>query len=47
MGEEIVVPGPNARDAGKRIRRRFTDIFRKENGEWRHDVRHANVIAVE
>jgi hypothetical protein len=47
MGEEVVVPGPNARDAGKRIHRRFTDVFRKENGEWRHDLRHANVIAVE
>ena len=47
MGEEIVVPGPNARDAGKRIHRRFTDVFRKENGEWRHDLRHANVISVE
>jgi hypothetical protein len=47
MGEEIVVPGPNARDAGKRIHRRFTDVFRKENGEWRHDVRHANVISTE
>lgn len=47
MGEEIVVPGPRARDAGKRIHRRFTDVFRKENGEWRHDLRHANVIRVE
>jgi hypothetical protein len=47
MGEEIVVPGPSARDAGKRIHRRFTDVFRKENGEWRHDVRHANVISTE
>jgi Domain of unknown function (DUF4440) len=47
MGEEIVVPGPNAADAGKRIHRRFTDVFRKENGEWRHDLRHANVISVE
>jgi hypothetical protein len=44
MGEEIVVPGPTARNAGQRIRRRFTDIFRKENGEWRHDVRHSSVI---
>jgi hypothetical protein len=44
MGEEIVVPGAGARNAGQSIRRRFTDIFRKENGEWRHDVRHANVI---
>lgn len=47
MGEEIVVPGPNAADAGKRIHRRFTDVFRKENGEWRHDLRHANVVSVE
>ena len=47
MGEEVVVPGPGARDAGKRIHRRFTDVFRKENGEWRHDLRHANVISVE
>jgi hypothetical protein len=47
MGEEIVVAGPNARDAGKRIHRRFTDVFRKENGEWRHDLRHANVISTE
>ncbi|HEY4214730.1 MAG TPA: DUF4440 domain-containing protein [Steroidobacteraceae bacterium] len=44
MGEEIVVPGAGARNAGQSIRRRFTDIFRKENGEWRHDVRHASVI---
>ena len=47
MGEEIVVPGAGAPNAGKRIHRRFTDVFRKENGEWRHDLRHANVISVE
>jgi hypothetical protein len=47
MGEEVVVPGPNARDAGKRVHRRFTDVFRKENGEWRYDLRHANVVRVE
>ena len=47
MGEEIVVPGAGATNAGKRIRRRFTDVFRRENGEWRHDLRHANVIAIE
>jgi hypothetical protein len=47
MGEEVVVPGATARDAGKRIHRRFTDIFRKESGEWRHDVRHSSVISVE
>jgi hypothetical protein len=47
MGEEIVVPGEGAPNAGKRIHRRFTDVFRKENGEWRHDLRHANVISIE
>lgn len=46
-GEEIVVPGGGAANAGQRVRRRFTDVFRRENGEWRHDLRHANVIAVE
>lgn len=47
MGEEIVVSGGGAANAGQRVRRRFTDVFRRENGEWRHDLRHANVIAVE
>jgi hypothetical protein len=44
MGEEIVVPDSRAANAGQRVRRRFTDVFRLENGEWRHDLRHANVI---
>jgi hypothetical protein len=47
MGEEIVVPGEGAANAGKQIRRRFTDVFRRENGEWRHDLRHANVVSIE
>lgn len=44
MGEEIVVPGAGMANAGQRVHRRFTDVFRRENGEWRHDLRHANVI---
>jgi hypothetical protein len=47
MGEEVVVPRAGAPNAGKRIHRRFTDVFRRENGEWRHDLRHANVISIE
>ena len=47
MGQEVVVPKAGAANAGKRITRRFTDVFRKENGEWRHDLRHANVISIE
>lgn len=25
----------------------MADIFRKENGEWRFDLRHANVVSIE
>ena len=46
MGGEIMVASAGA-NAGKRVHRRFTDVFRRENGEWRHDVRHANVIFTE
>jgi len=47
MGTETVVPAGTMRNAGKVVKRRFTDVFRKENGEWRHDLRHADVISVE
>ncbi len=47
LGEEVVVPGPGAANAGRKIHRRFTDVFRKENGEWRHDLAHANVVSIE
>jgi len=47
MGLEIVVPGSGMSNAGQRVHRRFTDIFRKENEIWRHDLRHANVVKVE
>ena len=38
------VPGEGMANAGEEIRRRLTDVFRHENGEWRHDLRYANVI---
>lgn len=47
MGEEVVVPGAGLTDAGRHVHRRFTDIFRYENGSWRHDLRHANVTRVD
>ena len=47
MGEEVVVPGAGLANAGQRIYRRFTDVFRRENGQWRHDLRHANVLRIE
>jgi hypothetical protein len=47
MGEEVVVPSDGAPNAGHRIHRRFTDVFRKVDGEWRFDLRHANVVSIE
>jgi ketosteroid isomerase-like protein len=47
MGEEIVKPIGNAPHAGKTVRRRFTDIWRKEDGVWRLSVRQATIISIE
>jgi ketosteroid isomerase-like protein len=49
MGLETVTPMNDAPSAGlvagRTIRRRFTNIWKNENGEWRLFARHANVIA--
>ena len=48
MGLETVQPlsdAPSARlVAGQTIRRRFTNIWKNEDGTWRLFMRHANVI---
>lgn len=48
MGMETVVPESDAPAAGlvagKAVRRRFTNIWRKEGKTWRLFLRHANVI---
>ena len=47
MGEEIVRPVGIAPNAGKVVRRRFTDIWKNYNGRWKLAVRHATVTSVE
>jgi ketosteroid isomerase-like protein len=47
MGEEIVKPTAASPLAGKIVRRRFTDIWRKIDGAWKLSVRHANVVTAE
>ena len=48
MGLETVQPLSDAPSAGlvagQTIRRRFTNIWKNEDGTWRLFVRHANVI---
>jgi ketosteroid isomerase-like protein len=48
MGEETVTPISTTRDAGKTVRRRFTDVYRKaEDGRWYLTIRQATNISVE
>jgi ketosteroid isomerase-like protein len=44
MGEEILTPTANAPNAGQMVRRRFTNIWKKEGDAWRLWARHANWI---
>lgn len=48
IGSEIVIPTQDAdrSDAGKTVKRRFTEVWMKRGLEWKKIVRHAsNVIA--
>jgi uncharacterized protein (TIGR02246 family) len=47
MGLEVVTPVGNHPKAGQTLRRRFTNIWMKRNGQWLLSVRHANVICQE
>lgn len=48
MGEEIVKPRETAANAGKTVRRRFTDVWRREaDGKWRLTIRQATITSVE
>ncbi|MGQ0816345.1 MAG: nuclear transport factor 2 family protein [Gemmatimonadota bacterium] len=44
MGEEILTPTANAPHAGQTVRRRFTNIWKKEGEAWRLWARHANWV---
>ncbi len=47
MGEERVTPKGASPDAGKRVTRRFTDLWRQEDGRWRLTARQATILKVE
>lgn len=44
MGSEVVVSGGNRELKGQIVKRRFTHVWTKENGEWKLFARHANNI---
>jgi ketosteroid isomerase-like protein len=44
MGGEIVTPVGDRADAGRKVSRRYTHIWRNSDGSWTLIARHANVI---
>jgi ketosteroid isomerase-like protein len=44
MGSEIVVPAEGSPNAGKEIKRRYTNVWMKQSGVWTLVARHASVI---
>ncbi|MDR6845587.1 nuclear transport factor 2 family protein [Flavobacterium granuli] len=46
MGSEIVVPTKGAPNAEKKLNRRYTNIWMKQNGRWQLTVRHANNVCI-
>ena len=44
MGNELVIPAEGAPNAGKKLHRRYTNIWMKKKDEWKLAVRHANNI---
>jgi ketosteroid isomerase-like protein len=48
MGEEVVRPRDTAANAGRSVRRRFTDVWRREpDGRWLLTIRQATIISVD
>jgi ketosteroid isomerase-like protein len=44
MGSEVVIPAAGAPNAGKRLPRRYTNIWMKHGNRWMLTVRHANNV---
>lgn len=44
MGSETVVPGDGQPQKGELVKRRFTNIWEKQEDGWKVVARHANVI---
>ena len=44
MGNETVTPSGNNPNADRILKRRYTHIWSRENGNWRLTARHANVL---
>jgi hypothetical protein len=46
MGLETLVPQADTQNADKTVKRRFTNIWTKENGNWKLTARQATIISI-
>jgi hypothetical protein len=46
MGLETLIPRGEAKNAGKTVKRRFTNIWMKQNEVWKMTARQATIISV-
>lgn len=44
MGYETYVPKENLANAGQLVKRRFINVWMKQNGQWQHIARQASII---
>jgi hypothetical protein len=44
MGKETAIPIGDNPNKGKKLIRRYTDVYKLINGEWKEIARHANVV---
>jgi hypothetical protein len=46
MGLETLIPKTDTQNAGKTVKRRFTNIWAKENGKWKLTARQATILSI-
>lgn len=47
MGQDIIKPRGNMKDAGKTVTRRYTDVWEKAQNKWKLIIRQATIISIE
>jgi len=46
MGVEVLIPQGDTQNTGKTVKRRFTNILTKENGDWKLTARQATIVSI-
>lgn len=47
MGYETYIPKENLPNAGQTVKRRFLNVWMKQNGQWKHIARQASIICTQ